>query len=92
VYAIVNFLRSSPCQVQLTLPFARFSLILLGCGTLVWAILVFGHALVVLFGHALVVFGVGCDAIWRLGAPPLRHFWLDDGQSKVVTLVVGVCC
>jgi hypothetical protein len=44
------------------------------------------------FGRALVVFGVGCDVIWRLTTPPLRHFWLEVGHSELVIVVVRVCC
>jgi hypothetical protein len=53
-------------------------------GTLVWTTLV--------FPRALVVFGVGCAAVLRLGASPLRHFWIEVGLGMLVVVDVGVCC
>jgi hypothetical protein len=87
MYVIVNFLRSSPSRVRADPAIGSLladSSRRMSSGTLVWTALV--------LCRALVVFGVGCDAVWRLGARPLRHFWLEVGLSELVTVVVGVCC
>lgn len=38
------------------------------------------------------VVGVGCDAVWKLCAPPPRRYWVEVGQGVLGVGVVEVCC